>query len=1078
MIGFVCGASGSGKSEWVYARMAEAAESGPVFLLVPDREAVAAESRTAELSGVGNIDVVTFRRLCNYIFRRYGGLCADYIGPGAKKLVMYRVLTALSPALSEYGGAHGFGFVGKLTEARSEMYQNKITPGELARVSDMLDSDLPVRAKAADLGVIFAAFDREVAARWEDPDGILSKAAALLRENDFFAGCTVFIDSFTSFSAQQYDLISLMMAGAEHVYITLPYLPGDDGDAAELIADTARRLKRAAQRAGRPDVQEISLRGVKRYQSDELAFLSEHIDDAASARAIFWGTPRNIRLVRAVNVFAEAEAAALDISRRVRGGARYREMAVIVRDAAAAQGIVDAVFRKYEIPYFLSDRVEISEKPLVKLIFSALSTCERGFRGEDVISYIKTGLTGITPDEGNLLENYIVKWNLHGKKLYGDDEWNMSPAGYSSSLAKADIEALSRLSHIRRRVFSPLKAFSAALREAKTVKMYATLLFDFLSDLGVPEALKEKTEAAHAREDFSAAAETVQLWNVFCSALDQLVVSCGDMEVPASEFSQMLQMILFETDIGKIPTSVDEVTIFSASQAVPGHPKYVYLLGVNEGIFPQRVGENGFFSEYEKGLLEKQGVVFADRAERRVMEESYYFCRAASLASDALFVSFSHYSLSGTEERESVGVKRIRALFPALVTDDFELSERLDLIEGRTASFERALSYSGNLGRALREYYEKDPVFAEKLKYAKLPLSAQSSRLTPACAEELFGGRLTTSYSRLEAYIKCRFSYFCTYELKLQDSLPAGYEAVDIGNFVHMVLEKTVKWIAQGGDGDIEERAKDAAREYILSVFHEEPSALSGRFRHLFDALVRNAVRFAARFRKEFEVSEFQPCDFELVIGKGEDAVLPMHLESENVSVDLRGKIDRVDIYLNGDGKLYVRVVDYKTGSKTFDIQNVKLGLDIQMLLYLFSLWENGEIRYGKPVVPAGVLYVGVNPEAVERSTEDKDGDVQEKMQASGLFLDNEQILRAMDPALEGEFIPVKAKGNGKGKNLIGLEALSDLKREVTQTVLRYASEMKRGLADARPLVTKDINPCQYCKMRPVCRTGRSKIDE
>ena len=1074
MIGFVYGRSGSGKSEWIDSRMSEAARTGHVFLLVPDREAVAAESRAADVGNAGNIDVVTFRRLCNYIFRRYGGLCADYIGAGAKKLMMRNVLEALSPTLSEYGGTCGLGLIEKLTAVRSELYQNKITPGELAYAADSFDEHSPIRAKTSDLSVIFAAFDAEIAAKWEDPDGILSKASNLLSENDFFCGSTVFIDSFTSFSAQQYDILFYMMSGAKDVYITLPYLPDEADDiSAGLIADTDRRLRRTAQRAGKiTEIRDISLRGTRRYRSGELAFLSEHIAGTGSVRTFWEEMPKDIRLLRAANAFAESEAAAIDILRLVRGGARYREIAVIVRDAAQAEGVTDAVFRKYEIPYFLSDRVEMTEKPLVKLIFSAFAVCERGFRGEDVISYIKTGLAGITADEISLFENYIVKWNLRGKRIYGEDEWNMSPHGYGASLTEEDRHTLILLSDIRRRVVSPLKAFSAAGRTVKTVRDRAALLFDFLSGLGVPEALMTQAEKAKACGDMAYASETVQLWNVFCGALDQLVVSSGDAEVQIPEFSQMLQMILLETDIGKIPTSVDEVTISSASQTVPGHPKYVYLLGANEGVFPQRVGENGLFSEYEKLQLEKQGIAFTDRTERRIAEELYYFYRAASLPSERLFVSFAHYSLSGTEQRESVGVKRIRALFPKLEIFDFELSDPVDLIEGRAASFERALTDDGNLGRALREYYEADDTYAEKLKYAKMPLSAVDCRLSPACADELFGGGLSTSYTRLERYIKCRFSYFCEYELKLQDSMPVRFGPVDIGSFLHAVLEKTVQWIADGGTEELSARIDAVAQEYITSVFHADAAVLPGRFRHLFRYLCRSALLFARRIKEEMDVSSFRPCDFELVIGQGRGAVLPMKLEGDGVSVSLRGKIDRVDAY-EGDGKLYLRVVDYKTGDKIFDIRNVKLGLDMQMLLYLFSLWENGEEHYGKPIAPAGVLYSGIKPPQVDlkvgEETEQEDADIR----ASGLFLKNEEILRAMDPSLNGRWIPVKAQDLEKDKaNLIGLEAFCELKQEVTQTVLRYASELKHGAACARPLVTNGKSPCDYCKMRPVCRTG------
>lgn len=1071
MVGFVYGRSGSGKSDWIFSRMEEAAARGHVYLLVPDREAVAAESRAAELSGAGNVDVITFGRLCNYVFRKYGGLCADYIGSGAKKLVMRNVLRALSPALKEYGEASGFGMIEKLTAARSTLYQDKISPAELDRASGFFDEHSPIRTKTSDLAVIFAAFDAEIAAKWEDPDGILSKAAALLRGGGFFAGSTVFIDSFTSFSAQQYDILEPMMTGADDVYITLSYLPDDaDGASSGILSDTDRRLRRTAQRAGTP-VRGIFLRSAKRYRSAELAFLSENIAGTGRARAVWQDEPAHIRLVRAANAFAESEAAALDICRLIRGGVRYREISVIVRDTAQAEGVVDAVFRKYGIPCFLSSRKEISEKPLVKLIFSVFAILERGFRGEDVVAYVKTGLAGVTPDEVSLFENYIQKWNIRGRMFTGDDPWNMNPHGYGTSLSASDEEELAMLADIRGRVISPLKAFAAAQRTLHTVRERAALLFDFLSGLGVPETLSARAEAETERGDTAAASETVQLWNVFCGALDQLVVTSGETEAQTAEFSQMLSVILSETDIGRIPTSVDEVTVSSASETVPGRPKYVYLLNANEGVFPQRVGEDGLFSEYEKAQLREQGVELTDRTERRVSEELFYFYRAAALPSERLYISYSHYGLSGSEQRESGGVKRICALFPALAAVDFELSKKSDLIESRSASFEHALSFPGNLGRALREYYEADPVYAEKLKYAKTPLSAANCRLSPESADALFGGRLSTSYTRLEKYIKCNFSYFCEYELRLRDNLPASFGAVDIGSFMHGILEKTVEWIAANDGGELSEEIRKIAEAYIMSVFHKEPSALPERFRHLFGYLCRSAELFAGRLKAEFEASAFRPCDFELTVGQGGESVLPMKLAGDGISVELRGKIDRVDAYEDGEGRLYLRVVDYKTGEKTFDIRNVRLGLDMQMLLYLFSLWENGAQRYGREILPAGVLYSGVKPPQVDLTIGGDVGEDDVKIRTSGLFLKNEEILRAMEPALAGAFIPVKAGDLAKEKSsLIGLDAFMELKREVTQTVLRYAGELRRGAACARPLITNGKSPCEYCKMRPVCR--------
>ena len=1074
MIHFIYGKTGSGKTNAVFSEMERSACKGKVFLFVPDREAVAAESRAAELNHAQNIDVLTFGRLCNYVFRRYGGLCVDYIGAGAKKLIMRNVMKTLSPALKEYGKTNHFGIFEKMTEFRSACYHDKISPSDLVEAGQSIGEMTPLGAKAMDLAAIFAAFDAEVASRFEDPDGMLSSAYDLLQCHDFFSESDVFIDSFSSFSPQQYDILEHIFRYAKNVTVTFSFVKEDRLEpSVAVLSETEKRLRRTVERAGADRIEETVLRELHRYRSESLQFLAENIDRSRSAA---WGAdriPQDIRIVRAANAFSEAQAVATDICRAVRNGVRYREIAVIVRDTGPYEGILDAVFRKYEIPYFLSSRKEISEKPLIKLIFSAFSVVERGFRGADVISYVKTGYAGITADEVCLLENYIVKWNIKGRMFTGDEPWNMHPRGYGATFTEEDTQRLRLLADIRKRVIEPLRAFAAAGKTISTVTERATLLFDFLTSLGVAPLLEQKAKEAMLREQTALAAETVQLWRVFCGALDQLVTACGQTEASVSEFSQMLSTVLLDTDIGKIPTSVDEVTISGAAQKIPGEHRYVYLVGAEEGKFPMRFSEKGLFSEHEKSRLKSHGVEISDRMERAASEELYYFYRAATLASERLHVSFAHYNFSGDEQFPSVGIKRIRALFKGIEIEDFEKCDLQEQIESKKASFEKSTFAGGNLGRALREYYESDAEFSEKMKYMKTPLGAEDCVLSPENAESLFPGRLSASYSRLEKFIKCRFAYFCDYELKLRDYEPVAFGAPDIGNFMHGVLEKTVKWIAEGGDGDVGENIRKIAGDYISEIFRMPPEMVPKRLSHLFDYLCRSAEIFANRIKEELEASSFRPRDFELTVGREGEAVEPLCLESEDVSVELRGKIDRVDTYEDGDGKLYVRVIDYKTGSKTFKIENVRLGLDTQMLLYLFSILENGKTRYGSDPIPAAVLYAGIKPPQTEMKIGEDTSAVENKVEASGLFLKDEAVLRAMDPMLKGEYIPVKEGDLGKDKpHLIGEGAFADLKKEVTEVILKYASEMKNGVACARPLEVGGTNPCEYCKMKAVCRVS------
>lgn len=1080
MVHFIYGKTGTGKSECIFRELALAAEKKRVFLLVPDREAVAAESRAAELSGAENIDVITFSRLCNYIFRAYGGLCVDYIGRGAKKLIMRNAMQNLAPTLKEYGNSRHFGIFEKMVEMRSACYQDGITPESLEKAGRALGEDTPLGAKASDLFAIFSFYDKDISMRYEDPDGMLDGARGLLRKHDFFAGSDVFIDSFMSFSVQQYGILEEILRGADNVHITLPFIKKERNEpCVRCLAEMERHLLRVAEKAGkRMEIRETTLTEPRRYRSAELRFLAENITKSVSAKWENEEPLQNIRAVRAVNAFAEAEAAAIDICRAVREkGLRYREMAVIVRDTSFYEGIIDAVFRKYDIPFFLSSRKEISEKPLVKLIFSAFAVIDRGFRGADMISYIKTGYAGITADEVNLLENYIVKWNLRGRMFTSDEPWGMNPRGYGAPFTEETMEDLRQLADIRARVIEPLRAFAAAGKSAKTVRSRAALLFDFLSEIGVPASIDERAAEAKERGEEALAAENVQLWNVFCGALDQLVSASGETEASLSEFSQMLSMVLLETDIGKIPTSVDEVTVSGAAQTLSGEHRYIYIIGAEEGRFPQRVSEEGLFSEYEKSRLQTFGVTLTSRMEKTASEELYYFYRAVAVPSERLYISYSHYGMGGEEQQASGGLKRVMALFPSLAVEDFELSEPLARMESKKASFEKATSMKGNLGRALREYYEADEEYAEKMRYIQTPLGASDCVLSPENAEMLFPGKLSTSYSRLEKFIKCRFAYFCEYELKLRHYEPASFGAVDIGSFIHAVLEKTVQWIAAGGEGDIGENVRTTARDYIADTFHMSPESVPKRLAHLFDYLCNSAEVFAKKIKEEIEQSDFKPRDFELSIGREGNAVLPLRLSCGDVSVELRGKIDRVDTYEDGEGRLFVRVVDYKTGTKTFALENVRLGLDMQMLLYLFSIWENGVNRYGAEPQPAGVLYSGIKPPQQDHQVGDDVNDFDAEVTPSGLFLEDEDVLRAMEPLLAGKYIPVKAadlkEGKKKKKNLLGAEAFAALKTEVTETVLKYASELKSGVAHARPLTAGGTSPCEYCKMKAVCRVEK-----
>ena len=1050
-----------------------------MFILVPDRDAVSAERRASVADGAGLIDVVTFRRLSNYIFRKLGGICERYVGAGEKKVIMHSVLADLSKKLAEYGkiSPSDLSMTETLVGARSEMMRNMITPTDLGEGARKLSGR--TADKLADLSAIFSEFDKRISEKWSDPDGMLSVACEKEGVTEYFSGRDVYIDAFTAFTAQQYRMIEIIMRGAENVCVSVAYEP--DGDANEpafmTVGNTDRLLRETAVRAGAKIGEDTVKRVPTRFESAELSFLSANMwSSSRRVRVSYDGKCDAVKVVCAANAYAEAEAVATDICRRIHGGMRYRDIAVVTRSTEEYGGIIDAVFDKYEIPYFISKKTDITEFSLIKFVFVALGMCEHGMIADDVISYIKTDLPGIDQKDAFAFENYVIKWSVSGKRFYEGD-FVMNPRGIGERFTDADVKKLDVINSVRRDVTEPLLRFFGVMKNARDVRGKATALFDFLSELGVPERLGELAEKAREAGDASHETMLKQLWRAFCDALDGLVTAIGERKCTLDEFTVYLRAMLSKTEIGAIPTSVDEVLIADAVLTGVSGAKAVYVIGCYEGGFPKKVGDEGIFTEREKSELESAGIEISSRIWKKISDEMYYFYAAASSASKFLTFTYPRADAEGTKTYRSLGVMRVLELFPELEVYEFESATDADMIWNKRASFEYAVLNKGALGAALREYYDEDPEFKSKLKAADTPMSASKCEIDPEAAKELFKNKLNTSPSQIDKYVNCPFSYFCKYQLALADDGVQRFEAVDAGSFMHKIMEVCTSVVTNDPAIDEEKTKKiisDAADAEMDRMFC---GAVPPHMDRIKDYLCKYAEKFMEKIKSDVAASKFKPYGYEIVIGS--EGIEPMTLSNDEISVRIKGKIDRVDAYAGGDGTLHVLVCDYKTGQKKFEMKNVELGLDLQMLLYMFSVWENGEEFFGQKPTPAGVMYIGIRPKNLDLTVS---GTAAAEIVKSGVFTSDASVLRALDPALDGEVIPVTLKDIedfASGENVAALvspEGMNELKTKVKKTVLDIAKDICGGKAPAKPIKEGSGSPCRYCEYRAVCR--RMSADE
>ena len=1092
MLNIVKGSFGTGKSHLITERVLDDLKNGKkVMLIVPEQQALDAEGMlndAAILSKVPTweLEVLNFTRLANRVFRQLGGLCYNYIGKGARHLIMWRALSAVSPSLSVYRDVsrNDKNTISMMLSVSDELTRCSASPKMLIEAADQLriEDSMPALAnKISDLALIVSMYRSLLHEQYDDPADDLPRLNELLYDNNFFSGYNVYFDSFTDFTASQLSIVYHILRQAENVTCTLnlPAHLSDHDSMYKTQIETERKLVRFANE-NNISINIETLTKAFRFENAEIELLSDKIWDFGSDNAISNDVPSTISVIECKDVFEEAEACAIEITKNIRSGGRYYENLVVVRDTSKYLGVIDAVFERHSIPYFISQHSDLSQNPAIKLILSALGIISTNWRHDDVITYIKTGLTGIDENECDILEDYAATWQISGSRWYDGHEWEMNPDGYSDTFTKRGEFILSVVNDAKIRLCEPLVKLGEKFSGYITVRDASIAIFDYITDVNLKEYLSTSIENG------------VQIWNLILDVIDELVNVSGDELVTADTYKDLLTVMFDESDIGRIPTSIDQVNIASAMTVRAKRCKNVYLLGVCDGEFPMSVSDDGVFNDTEKVALEGVGIFLSSKTDTRASDELFYFSRALCSPSHSATLIYHTSDISGRSSKPSVAIERVRTLFPAISVKKFDNTDLLQKIYTPEASFEFCASEKETVyGKALTDIYKSMPEYRERVDSLSRPFADPKNTISPENANIIFGGDISLTQTRLESLANCEFSYYCKYILKLQEQKKAEFCQLDIGNFTHRVLENFMRAIQTSdgirldlSDDEIERLADDIINEYIDRIIGYSEKK-TNRILQLFRRLRRTTLLLIKNLKNEFSQSDFVPSFFELPITYGKDeGVQPLRIPLyDGTDAYVYGKVDRVDLYKK-NGKVYVRVVDYKTGEKSFSLSDIELGLNMQMLLYLFAICKNPPKKIldntgctANDVLPAGVLYMSVKaPNITSNSYIDSESaaeSAEKSLSRDGILIDDVEILRAMEKDLAGKYIPVSLKKDGSFgaySKVESLEGFGNILSQIENTVKRLSAELKSGSANAVPLKRGKDSPCKYCKSKAICR--------
>ena len=1080
MLTILTGRSGAGKTGRILEALKRDAEAGVrAYLIVPEQQTVESERMlAAELppSAQLKIEVVNFTRLADTVFRTYGGVSYRYVKKSARPVILWRAMRSVAPAMTEYGqtlGSHGA--LATMYAAIRELKSSGVSAKKLSDAAEKMEEGSR-RRRLMDLALLYASYEAHLEEAFSDTDDLLAAAVERLIGRDFFRDTHVYLDGFHGFSAGEVALLTEILRGAAEVAVTL-MTDGGDSPAFYSTEKTARHLSDMAKRLGVPAKRE-ELTEDLRHGDASLAYLCDNLWNFAAAPC--GAACESLHLYECNDEFDECERVAWAVASAVRHGRKYGELAIIARDSAKYGGILESALDRYGIPYYFSVRTDVNKMPLVKLICSALQIKNRSYRQEDIITYLKCGYAGFTDRQVDVFEQYLKKWRISGRAFTEPDAFTRYPSGYGEQATASDAELLLLINEVRDKLLADLNPFFAALRAASCAREMSVAVYDFLVALDVRHRIAEEMKAK--ADDPAAVHALRQLWVTIADALDVIAVSLGDEPITTEHFLLLLRTIFDDTDIGTIPPSDDCVTVCDATRMRRGNWHEVFLLGACDGEFPQNVREGGFFSEADKVALEGEGVILASREEELSADELLYFYTAVAAPSEVLHVSRRRADFSGGERHPSSGYTRILALFPEQNP------------EPPPTAMERALTAeSAAYALPLADGGERDALLAALGRGEPPPLFSREVALSRDLTEEMFGGDLYLSNSRIESFVRCRFSYGCRYLLNLKEERGPEFSSLDIGNFVHRVLELFLSYLEENkiefsdlNSGRIDEIADRIIGDYIIRLMGGSESV---RMQLLFEKLKRNSVYLIRNLVEEFSVSLFRPRFFELPISASSE-VTPAPIRfplPDGTTLSVGGIADRVDTYTH-EGKTYVRIVDYKTGEKEFSYDDVLRGLNLQLLIYLFSVCKTDKKAFlevlGENPTPAGVLYFSAKPPKVEfgvdhavgteASSAEEEAKIAEASHRSGVVLSDEALIRAQDPELSMRFIPKFKIGkygewklNESYRDGDGMEAVFS---DIGEVLTAIGTEMKRG--DLSPVPQKDLDPCAYCRYKPVCRSA------
>lgn len=1113
-IRFIFGRAGSGKSYYCLNQIKKKLtndKNNKLIILVPDQYTFQTEKKLLEYVGEKSLlraEVLSFKRMATRVFDKCGGRAINVIEDSGKNMLIYKLLKDKGEELKYFNRiSKQQGFVGIVSKSITEFKKYNISE-EILKEKELEIEDRDLKEKVSDLASIYETFNESLHKGYIDSEDILSILAKKLNEFHLYNDAEIWVDEFTTFTPQQLEVLKVLAKQCKNVNITLcsdgeiQFTEGET-DIFDVIKNTENRILKMMQENNISYKEPVNLnkKNIYRFrESKELGHIEKYFFNYPFK--IYKSECKDIRLYKANNNYSEIEWVAQDILKLVRDkGYRYKDIAVVCREIDSYDKITSVIFNEYNIPYFLDKKREILSNPLVVLIISALEILVTNWSYESVFKYVKSGLITLETNFIDKLENYILANGIKGYKwtrdllIYGDEE-----------LTQEEIEIFEYMEEIRR----PIINLYNKIKDNVSIRKYCTALYEFLLEIKAFETMDKLLNDFDNKGMQDKVKEYTQVPSIVIDMLDQAVEVLGDEVVDLKTFSKILVSGFEEKEIGVIPMSLDQVNIGDIARIKGRDVKALYIVGANDGVLPSANKDEGILSDEDRIELKSIGIELASDTRSRVFEEQFMVYTALTIPSNYLMITYPMADFDGKSLRPSIIIPRLKKILPKLSEESEIFNSNLSY--DKYYNITAPVPTFNELIEALRREYEKEeiePYWIETFKWFEkneefkdrtkiifngLNYTNLVEKIPREKMKKLYSndnGRLMFSVSRIEKYAQCPFGYYVQYGLKAKDRKVYEFTAPDLGSFMHDILDQFTNKIRKENIlwGDLtKDKCAEIVNELVNSKLKSETNSIlnsNKKYKYFSERFKKTITKSVTVISEQMRKGEFDIFKSEFDFGDFKDSdPIKLELPSKEI-VYLKGRVDRIDkVDLNGE--TYIRIVDYKSGSKSFDLNELYYGLQIQLLVYLDAILKNSKKILKTQCMPGGILYFKIDNPIIKSKKALTDEEIQvevlKKLKMDGLLLKNVELVKSMDRDMEtySLIIPATFKKDGDFTSTSSVVTESQfelLRKYVNDKMIEICEEMLSGEVKIEPCKSSKVTYCDYCDYSSICQFDTSIKD-